>query len=44
MVNKFNTIKVINMYAMFQECNELEYLALSNLKTNNAITFDCMFQ
>ena len=39
-INKFNTINVITMRGMFQECNELEYLILSkfnplNDNTNN---------
>ena len=34
-INNFNTSKVINMSAMFQLCNELEYLNLSNFDTSN---------
>ena len=29
-IEKFNTINVINMKAMFEECNEIEELDLSN--------------
>ena len=34
-INKFNTNKVNNMKAMFQLCNEIEYLDLSNFDTSN---------
>ena len=32
-IENFNTIKVTNMNSMFQECNELENLNLSNFNT-----------
>ena len=31
------------MCAMFQECNELEYLDLSNFNTSNITDMTCMF-
>ena len=34
-INNFNTIKVKNINSMFQRCNELEYLDLSNFNTFN---------
>ena len=42
-INKFITDKVINMYAMFQECFELEYLDLSNFNTSNVNSMSYMF-
>ena len=36
-INRFNTNKVNNMKAMFQECNELQYLDLSNFDTSKII-------
>ena len=42
-INKFNTNQVTNMKAMFQLCNELEYLDLSNFNTSNVIDMQCMF-
>ena len=33
-MNKFNTNQVTNMSGMFQSCNELEYLDLSNFNTS----------
>ena len=42
-INSFNTNKVINMKAMFQLCNELEYLDLSSLNTSNVIDMGYMF-
>ena len=32
-INKFNTNQVTNMTAIFNECNELENLDLSNFNT-----------
>ena len=43
-INKFDTTKVTNMKKMFNECNEIKYLDLSNFNTINVINFDCMFQ
>ena len=34
-LNKFITSKVIIMKAMFQDCNELVHLDLSNFNTSN---------
>ena len=42
-INKFNTDKVSNMRAMFQECNELENLDLSNFNTSNVTDMQNMF-
>ena len=42
-INKFNTNQVTNMAAMFQECNELEYLDLSNLNTKKVNNMEYMF-
>ena len=33
-INKFNTNEVTKMNSMFQQCNELEYLDLSNFDTS----------
>ena len=41
--NKFKTSKVNTMKAMFQECNEIEYLDLSNFDTSNVTDMECMF-
>jgi len=43
-INKFNNLKVINMKAMFQNCQELEYLDLSNFNAINVIDMSFMFQ
>jgi len=42
-INIFNTNQITNMRGMFQECNELEYLDLSNFDTSNVIDMECMF-
>ena len=42
-INNFNTSKVINMYAMFSKCNELEYLDLSNFDISSATDITGMF-
>ena len=42
-INKFNTSKVKNMNSMFQYCNEIEYLDLSNFDTSNVIHMGWMF-
>ena len=42
-INKFNTDKVTNMSSMFNECNELEYLDLSNFNTNQVTNMEWMF-
>ena len=42
-INIFNTFRVINMMAMFQECYELEYLDLSNFDTSNVTDMGWMF-
>ena len=42
-INKFITTKVNNMKAMFQECNELEYIDLSNFDTSNVVNMEFMF-
>ena len=34
-IDKFNTYRVTNMNSMFQECNKLENLDLSNFNTSN---------
>ena len=34
-INKFNTFKVNSLSAMFNECQELEKLDLSNFNTTN---------
>jgi surface protein len=43
-IDKFNTSKVTNMRAMFNECNEIEYLNLSNFNTSNISDLSIMFQ
>ena len=43
-IDKFNTSKVITMRGMFQQCNELEYLNLSNFDTSNVTDLGIMFQ
>ena len=43
-IDKFNTCKVTTMYGMFNECNELDYLDLSNFNTKNVMSFGVMFQ
>ena len=42
-INKFITSKVTNMSTMFQECNEIEYLDLSNFDTSNVTDMGWMF-
>ena len=42
-INKFITLNVTKMNSMFQECNELEYLDLSNFNTKNITDFSFMF-
>ena len=37
-IYNFNTTKVTNMSAMFQKCNELQYLDLSNFNTINLLS------
>jgi surface protein len=43
-INAFKTNKVTNMYGMFNECNELKSLDLSNFITINVLDFGIMFQ
>ena len=42
-INKINTEKVYKMTAMFQNCNEMEYLDLSDFDTSNATEMGGMF-
>ena len=42
-LNKFITNKVNDMSGLFQGCNEIEYLDLSNIDTSNVIDMDFMF-
>ena len=42
-MNKIRTNNVINMYSMFQYCNELEYLDLSSFDTKNVTNMGLMF-
>ena len=42
-INKFITNKVTAMNGMFQQCNELEYLDLSNFNTANVTDMSFMF-
>ena len=42
-INKLITNKVIDMNGMFQSCNELEYLDLSNFNTSNVNDMSGMF-
>ena len=42
-INKFNTSKVTTMKAMFQQCNEIESINLSNFDTSNVTNMDSMF-
>ena len=42
-INKFITNKVTKMNSMFQECNELEYVDLSNFNTENVTDMSYMF-
>ena len=42
-INKFITNKVTNMCEIFSECNELEYLDLSNSNTENVMDMSGMF-
>ena len=43
-INKYNTNEVNNMRAMFQECNELQYLDLSNFDTSNVTDKEGIFK
>ena len=42
-INKFNTSEVTTMKAMFQFCNELEELNLSNFDTSKVKDIESMF-
>ena len=42
-ISFFNTIKVVKMKAMFLECNEIDYLDLSNFNTNNSTDISILF-
>ena len=42
-LNQFNNNKVYYLEAMFQNCNELEYLDLSNFDTTNVFDMQFMF-
>ena len=42
-LNKFITNKVTDMKGMFQDCEEIEYLDLSNFDTSNVNDMSCMF-
>ena len=42
-INKFITNKVTSMKAMFQDCNEIEYLDLSNFNTEKVTDMEGMF-
>ena len=42
-IEKFNTNKVADMNALFQACNEIEYLDLSNFNTSNVKNMALMF-
>ena len=42
-INKFITNKVSDMRGMFNECNELEYIDLSNFDTSNVTDMGWMF-
>ena len=42
-LNKLNTNKVIDLNTMFGNCNELEYLDLSNFDTSNVTDMSYMF-
>ena len=42
-INIFNTNQVTNMKGMFQECNELEYLDLTNFDTSKASDMGFIF-
>ena len=42
-LNKFNTNKVTNMEAMFNNCKELKHLDLSNYNTSNVTNMSFMF-
>ena len=42
-INKFNTSNVTKMDAMFQGCNEIEVLDLSNFDTTNVVDIGWMF-
>ena len=42
-INKFNTNKVTDIQSMFDKCNELEYLDLTNFDTFNVTNMAWMF-
>jgi len=42
-INNFNTTNVLDMSAMFKECNELENLDLSNFNTSKITNLELMF-
>ena len=42
-INKFNTNKVTDMAGMFNQCNELISLDLSNFNTSNVTNMSWMF-
>ena len=42
-IDKFNTSKVNNMKAMFQLCNEIESINLSNFDTSNVTDMSGLF-
>ena len=42
-INRFNTINVEDMEGMFQSCDNLEYIDLSNFNTNNVKNMSYMF-
>ena len=42
-INRFNTINVEDMEGMFQLCENLEYIDLSNFNTNNVKNMSHMF-
>ena len=43
-INYFNTTNVDNMKCMFQGCQEIRYLDLSNFDTRNVTNMECMFK
>ena len=43
-INSFNTSKVNDINSMFQGCNELEYLDLSNLNVSNISNMQFFFK
>ena len=42
-INKFNTSKVIDMFAIFSFCSDQQYLNLSDFETNNATNMFILF-